>query len=179
MKYLNMSRAYKFPELDLTFATMTVVGWQELFTRRVYQDMLIDSIQHGIDNKGLQIFGYVVMPNHVHLLCNSVKEPLGDIFKSVKSFSAKKLRDAVIEHEGPNRRDRFLNAFRYYKKGNDRDHQIWIHDNQPKHCYTPEMAQQKLEYIEMNPVKAGFVDEPHYWRLSSANEHSPLPVLEL
>lgn len=175
-----MSRAYVTPKFDLTFCTLTIVGWQEVFTKRVYQDIMIESLQFRIDNDGLELFGYVIMPNHVHLLCRAGKDkPLGNIIRDMKGFAAKEIHKAVIENEGPSRRIRLMNAFKYHVTKEDRDHQIWIHDNQPKHCSTPEMAQQKLAYIEMNPVKAGFVDEPYYWRLSSANENSPIPVLEL
>jgi hypothetical protein len=38
---------------------------------------------------------------------------------------------------------------------------------------------QKVDYIHRNPVEAGFVDEPHLWRLSIANENSPIKVLSM
>ena len=38
------------------------------------------------------------------------------------------------------------------------------------------MIDQKVDYIHNNPVAAGFVNNPHEWRLSSANEESPIKV---
>ena len=30
---------------------------------------------------------------------------------------------------------------------------------------------EKIEYIHNNPVKRGYVDEPHHWRYSSARDY--------
>ena len=39
------------------------------------------------------------------------------------------------------------------------------------------MMLQKLEYIHLNPVKPGFVDEPEHWRYSSARNDQGKPGL--
>jgi hypothetical protein len=54
--------------------------------------------------------------------------------------------------------------------------QFWKHDNHPFYLYSNEMIDQKVDYIHNNPVVAGFVNDPHEWRLSSANEESPIKV---
>ena len=38
------------------------------------------------------------------------------------------------------------------------------------------MIQQKVDYIHFNPVEAGFVNKPEEWRMSSANEDSPIKL---
>jgi putative transposase len=58
-------------------------------------------------------------------------------------------------------------------------YQFWKHDNHPFYLYSNEMINQKVNYIHDNPVVAGFVNVAHEWRLSSANENSPIKVLEL
>ncbi|MFY0675129.1 MAG: transposase [Bacteroidia bacterium] len=174
-----MAKNTPFPDYDLTYFTMTIVGWQELFIRRNYQEIVVKNINHAIEKKGLQVFGYVVMPNHIHMLASSTKEKLGLIVQSFKSFSAKELHKEVSETEQHSRKQRLLNAFAYHVNSEDRQFQVWTHDNEPKLCYSQEFTSQKLNYIEMNPVEAGFVDEPEYWRLSSANPHSPIPVMQL
>jgi hypothetical protein len=57
--------------------------------------------------------------------------------------------------------------------------QFWKHDNHPFYLHSNEMINQKVNYIHENPVEAGFVNFSHEWRLSSANENSPIKVLEL
>ena len=41
------------------------------------------------------------------------------------------------------------------------------------------MIEQKINYIHNNPVEAGFVNNANEWRLSSANEESPIKIDEL
>lgn len=52
----------------LNFLTMTLVDWVDLFTRKVYCDMIIDSLAYCRKKKGLLIYGYVIMPSHLHLI---------------------------------------------------------------------------------------------------------------
>jgi REP element-mobilizing transposase RayT len=158
---------------------MTIVGWQEVFTRRVYQQIIIDNLNFAVENRGLEIYSYVVMPNHIHMIANS-ENPLDNIIKKFKSFSARKIIDELQANEQLSRKERFLNSFSYHAQNDQRvEHQVWIHKNHPETIYSNEFFEQKREYIEMNPVEAGFVEEPHYWRLSSANEQSPIKIIHV
>jgi len=47
------------------FFTMTVVDWVDVFTRRLYSDIIIDSIRHCQETRGLVVYAYVIMPSHV------------------------------------------------------------------------------------------------------------------
>lgn len=37
------------------YVTLTVVNWTYIFTRPVYKHIIVDSLQHCIDNKGLEV----------------------------------------------------------------------------------------------------------------------------
>ena len=50
------------------FLTLTVVGWADVFTRPVYKDAIIESLHYCQKQKGLNIFAYVIMTNHIHLV---------------------------------------------------------------------------------------------------------------
>ena len=64
-----MSTCYQIVEQDeIHYITFQVVKWVDVFTRKVYRDILIDSLRFCQINKGLEIFAFVVMSNHVHLL---------------------------------------------------------------------------------------------------------------
>jgi REP element-mobilizing transposase RayT len=78
-----MSTGYQIrDQVALHYLIIQVVDWIDIFTRQVYRDMVIDSLRYCLDNKGLQLFGYVIMSNHVHLIANS---PGG----SIKRYSAR------------------------------------------------------------------------------------------
>ena len=67
-----MSTGYQIVDQSaLYYLTLQVVDWIDIFTRQVYRDIVIESLKFCQQNKDLQIFGYVVMSNHVHLIANS------------------------------------------------------------------------------------------------------------
>jgi len=50
------------------FITCTIVDWVDIFTRKIYIDVMIDCLQYYIKNKGMVLYGYVIMSNHIHLI---------------------------------------------------------------------------------------------------------------
>jgi REP element-mobilizing transposase RayT len=104
----------------LHYLTIQVVDWIDVFTRQVYCDMVIDSLKYYQDNKGLQLFGYVIMSNHVHLIANSPKGQLSDIFRDFKKFTAR----TIIENIGSgteSRKDWILNRFQFNAQRHSRN----------------------------------------------------------
>jgi putative transposase len=84
-----MSEKYKTYSDGLYFISFSVVGWLDVFTRREYQDILIDSIEFCRKNKNLKIYCYCVMPSHVHFITYSENGELSNILRDMKSFTAK------------------------------------------------------------------------------------------
>jgi putative transposase len=53
--FINMGRKYKFHENDLLyFVSFATVQWIDVFTRRLYYDIIVDSLKYCIENKGLE-----------------------------------------------------------------------------------------------------------------------------
>ncbi|MEZ4980526.1 MAG: transposase [Saprospiraceae bacterium] len=52
------------------FLTMTTIEWIDLFTRKVYKDILIECSNIVGEHKDLEIYAYIIMSNHVHLIKN-------------------------------------------------------------------------------------------------------------
>jgi len=50
------------------FITCTVVKWLPIFTRKPFLDILLDSLQFCRQHKGLKLYAYVILDNHLHLL---------------------------------------------------------------------------------------------------------------
>ena len=61
-----------------------VVGWVDIFTRKCYRDILVDSLKFCIDKKGLLLGAYVIMSNHVHLLARAKNGNLSDVLRDFK-----------------------------------------------------------------------------------------------
>ena len=95
-----MSTGYKLSEENgCYYLTLQVVGWVDIFTRKVYRDIVIDSLKYCQQNKGLSLFAYVIMSNHIHLLAQSEYGKLSDIIRDFKSFTSKRFsRSSAFEY---------------------------------------------------------------------------------
>ncbi len=86
----------------------------------------------------------------------------------------------IEENPHESRKSWMLAIFRKAGKANPLNlhHQFWQNENYPVALESPEIIQQKIDYIHQNPVKAGFVNEESEYLYSSASPLSPLQVLE-
>ncbi len=175
-----MSESYKIGEDGLYYVTFAVAGWLDVFTRRIYQEIFTDSIKFCQKNKGLNIYCFCLMPNHVHFIADSYDGSLINTLRSFKSHTAKALIAAISENPQESRKELFLHQFNYFgKKSKNNENQFWRHDSHPFYLYSNAMIEQKINYIHNNPVEAGFVNEPHEWRLSSANPNFEIKLAAL
>ncbi len=140
------------------FITSTIIEWIPVFTKREYFDIIVQSLSYCRQNKGLKLFAYVVMDNHVHFIASADK--LSQIVKDFKSFTAR----GIIKTAKIGGRKWLLNQFEYYKKKykNDSEYQVWQEGFHPQMIMEEEVFRQKVEYIHNKPVKRGFVDQAEH-----------------
>ena len=155
-----------------------MVYWVDIFTRNRYCNIIIDSLNHCVEERGLDIFSYVIMSNHIHLLARSSKDDLSEIIRDFKRHTSRHIVNS-IRYEPESRREWMLKLFKHAASQHERnqDYQLWTHDNHPVEIYSPEFTFQRINYIHQNPVRAGIVDEPHEYRYSSARDYSGNPGL--
>lgn len=67
------------------FVTFTVLGWVDVFTRKVLADELIKNIQYCQRNKGLRVFAYVVMSNHAHMVVHREGGTVAEWLETLKA----------------------------------------------------------------------------------------------
>lgn len=158
------------------------MGWADVFTRKIYTDELVKNLIFCQNNKGLNIYCYVIMTNHLHLIASREGELLlSDLIRDFKSYTAKQLLSLILENPQESRKEWLEMIFRYHGKGTkqNKDFAFWQKTSHPVPLWSTEVIQQKVDYIHNNPVRAGFVSEPHEWYLSSAHPLSPIKVCEL
>ena len=153
----------------LHFITITVVGWVDVFTRMQYKDIIIESLKFCVQNKGLKLYAYVIMTNHLHLIV-SADAGISDIIRDFKKFTSKEILKLLIEDSKESRREWMLRLFKYFAKYNkdNKTYQFWQKDNHPIELANLEWIDQKLMYIHNNPVRAGIVESPEHYIYSSA-----------
>lgn len=153
------------------FATTTVIDWIDVFTRPVYKDIIVESLKYCSEKKGLIIYGWVLMTNHLHLLVGCDEElSISDILRDFKSYTSKEIKKAIKLNVQESRRDWMLQRFIY--AGNfDNKHNgfvFWQQGNHLTEITSFNFFKQKLNYIHQNPVRQGFVTNPEDYLYSSA-----------
>jgi putative transposase len=170
-----MSDKYKFKNPDgLYFITFTVVYWVDVFTRIEYKDILLKSFDYCQSKKGLEIFAWCIMSNHVHLLVRAEEgKILSDIIRDLKKFSSTKLIEAIRENPQESKKEWMLKLFSNAGKENPNNssYQFWQNGNHQIELWSVHVIEEKLDYIHQNPVKAGWVSEPEHYLYSSAKDY--------
>ena len=160
---------YRIYEADHpNFLTCTIVDWLPVFTRPDAVQIVFDSWNHLRSHNDFQLYGYVVLENHLHLV--AAAPDLSSVMKSFKMYTAHKILD-LLKQNGAEVLLRQLQTTKLRHKTKS-EYQVWEEGSMPKEIVCDEMMDQKLEYIHGNPVKRGYVDETIHWRYSSARNYA-------
>jgi len=147
-----MSRKYKFYNPDgVYFVSFAVQGWVDIFTRNSYKNILVENLQYCHDNKGLEIFAWCIMTNHVHMVIRAKEDfNLPDILPDYKKFTSKTIIKAITENIQESRKDWLLEQFK-----TSEGFRFWRADNKPIELWSNGVINQKIDYIHQNPVEEG------------------------
>jgi REP element-mobilizing transposase RayT len=175
-----MGEAYQIKDQEMPyFLTFQVVGWADVFSRKVYRDFIVENLTFCRKEKGLFLYGYVVMTNHLHLVVQQKDGNLSGWIRDFKKFSSKKLLKMVLENQVESRKDWLQMIFTFHAKANKRsgDMQFWTHENHAVELNNSKMIESRMRYIHENPVRAGIVEQPEDYLYSSARNYSGLKGL--
>lgn len=168
-----MSTGYQiYDPYGTYFVTCTVVDWVDLFSRKRYRDILVESLRFCCAKKGLFIHGFVIMTNHLHLIARAEGAGLSAVLRDFKKFTAVEMLKA-IQQEPESRREWLLHRFGWngmLRSANEK-YQVWTHDNHAVEIHSEAFMRQKLHYTHDNPVRAGWVEKAEDWLYSSARAY--------
>jgi REP element-mobilizing transposase RayT len=108
------------------FLTFQVVGWADVFTRRDYKDIIIESIEYCRTYKSLKIYSYVIMSNHIYCIL-ATENNLSEIVRDFKKFTSKKILKSIEENIQEIRREWMIWMMESAgkKNSNNVDFQFW------------------------------------------------------
>jgi len=163
-----MRSRYTIVESDgIYFLTATIVNWLPVLLGEGACALILESLQFCRKHKGLRLYAYVIMENHLHLIAEA--PDLGGCLQSFKQYTARGLL-RLAQTTG---KDWQLHQFDYCKKAykNHSRYQVWQEGSHPQLIQGDEMLRQKIRYIHNNPVRRGYVELPEHWRYSSARTY--------
>lgn len=112
---------------EIHFITFAVVEWVDVFTRKQYRDIVIDGLRHCQKEKGLILYAWCIMSNHVHLMAAAKENKLSYILREFKKFTSKQIITAIQNNEHESRKDWMLSIFKQQGEKNSRNsgYQFW------------------------------------------------------
>jgi REP element-mobilizing transposase RayT len=101
-----MSRKYIFHDNDkLYFISFATVHWIDVFIREEYMNIITNSWKFCQKEKGLEIYGWCIMPSHVHMIIGSNKNKMEDIVRDMKSHTSTMLKNAIKDNAQESRKE--------------------------------------------------------------------------
>lgn len=175
-----MSTKYKASNPDRAyFITITTVNWVDVFTRFNHKNAIIDSLKYCQKEKGLEIYAYVLMPSHLHMLCRANEGyELSNIVRDLKKYTSRKIIHQ-IKTQPESRREWLLELFskacEHLKR--DQEYKVWQDGYHAEEVFSNDFIFQKLNYIHQNPVKDRIVTKPEDYLYSSARNYADVDHL--
>lgn len=158
-------------ESGVYFITFTNYNWLPLFDIADAYDSVYQWFDY-LKSKGHEIAGYVIMPNHLHVLVwfKQNEQSINTQVSNGKRFMAYDIVSRLQEQG----KTEILNQLSEGVSASDRErgklHQVFNHSFDMKLCYGKDFIKQKLDYMHMNPIskKWRLVDDIIEYKHSSA-----------
>lgn len=149
------------------FITSTANGWIRLFDRPEFSQIILNSLAFMISEERIKLHGYVIMPNHLHLILTVSKSyDLSSFLRDFHKFTSQQIIK-ILRNESSS----LLEKLEVDK--NDRRYQVWMETHAPKAIEMFPFLRQKLEYIHNNPLSPrwSLCDKPEDYPFSSARDY--------
>jgi len=138
------------------FLTATILDSKHLLDED-FKGIIINCMDWLVTNKRCKIYGFVIMPNHIHLL-----------WKIEDGFDRANVQGALLSHTAhlfkkklSVHNPKMLASHRVNLS--DRSFQFWQRDCMVKECWSEYFLEEKLNYMHQNPLQ-------EHWRLSDLPE---------
>ncbi|RZK56500.1 MAG: transposase [Pedobacter sp.] len=157
-KELIRERRNSFLEYKETyFWTCTIKDWKHLLEEDIYKKLIINSLKTLVEKDLIEIYGFVIMPNHIHLILkllkpNGKEKPSASFLKETAHLLKK---DLLLNN--PNvLRDFLVSEI-------DRNYRVWQRDALAVELFNESVLEQKLTYIHNKNKKALTIMLRLYW----------------
>jgi REP element-mobilizing transposase RayT len=122
----------------------------------------MDSLKFLVADERVWIYGYVIMPNHVHILWRK-QDAWTDknIQQHFLKFTAQQIKFNLLKYNP-------LELENYKSTQADRLYHFWEKRPYKATMFSRKVLEQKLDYIHNNPGKAGLCNLPEEYSYSSA-----------
>ena len=149
---------------EIFFWTATINNWQNLLLKDDYKNIIINSLNYLSDSGKIDVFAFVIMPNHIHLIwrineMNGKETTQGSFLK----YTAHEFKKLLKE-------DKDFSLSKFAVNANNKKYEFWKRDSLAIHLFSEKIAYQKLDYIHYNPCAKHWklANDPNDYLFSSA-----------
>lgn len=165
---------------EVYFWTDTIKNWNNLLYDDNFKLIIINQLQWLINHQKINLYGFVIMPNHIHLLwemkdMNGKEKPYASFNKWTSSQFLKRIRSAMVCRGNAmvcrgTDHGQTTNISKFIERTTERNHRFWIRDPLAVLMNSKAKFEQKLNYIHLNPLqpKWNLVKQPEHYKWSSA-----------
>lgn len=152
------------------YVTTVTYGRVQVFRSETACSIFVKTLAEARDKYPFKLIGYVVMPDHIHLLLNPESSDISALMQRLRGNSARRIIDRLRSggHTTSLDKLRLTSPQRYAHT-----HSVWQKDFSSVDLWSPKFIQQKLNYIHCNPVRAGLCGHPAEWAWSSYRAYLP------
>jgi len=154
-------------ELDnIYFYTVAILDWISLLQSDKFRNIVIDSLAYLVKKKKLIVYGFVIMPNHIH----TIWEPKAKNGKEMPHASFMKYAGHEFLKELRVTNSPLLDRFKV-QDDLSRSYQFWQKKGLPILMFDRKILEQKLDYTHYNPMqpKWNLVTDPNDYYYSSCS----------
>ncbi|MGE5106370.1 MAG: REP-associated tyrosine transposase [Sphingobacteriales bacterium] len=163
------------------FITFNITDWVDVFIKPVYKQIVVHTLNHFIEHKDLEIYGWCLMSNHLHLIMKAGKNfSISEVEKEFKSFTTKKILEFIYTEQETRRRwmmERFEKC--NHPLGLLKKFQLWQNSSNPIYIdlRKPKALAEHIEYVHKNPVRDRIVTAAEDYLYSSARDYAGMTGL--
>lgn len=149
-----------------TFHYVTTVTFKRVpvFRNDYACQLFIESLARTRQHCDFKLIGYVVMPDHVHLILNPRAKAISEVMRRLKSSSARLILDWLRQYKYSASLGKLQLEV---PQSNSHTHALWQKGFSSIDLWSPRFILQKLSYIHLNPIRARLCNHPADWRWSS------------
>jgi len=142
-----------------------------IFRTDTLKQVVCKALNEARKSAGFLIFAYVILPDHIHLLTDNAKST-SDTLRFVNGITAKRVIDYLKENDF----ESCLARLRIQVRDREHKHSVFQHHPNAFEIYGEDKMMEKVNYIHLNPVRAGLVKVPDDYLYSSSRQWHGKPI---
>ena len=142
-----------------------------VFRTNKLKQITCEAVNEARKSGGFLIFAYVIMPDHFHIITDGSRKA-SDTLRFLNGITAHR----IIKYLKENNFSSSLDKLRHETKKREYKYSLWEHHSNTFLITSESTFVQRVNYIHLNPVRAGMVERAEDYLYSSARIWRRMPL---